>query len=86
MPDGIVLAVDDIDAARAELVSRGVDVSEAFHDAAGTLNGGFHPGTDGRAPGRDPESRSYGTYASFSDPDGNKWVLQEITDRLPGRV
>ena len=84
--DGVVLAVDDIDAAREELISRGVDVTEPFHDAAGSLNGGFHAGTEGRAPGRDPEDRSYGTYASFTDPDGNKWVLQEITERLPGRV
>jgi catechol 2,3-dioxygenase-like lactoylglutathione lyase family enzyme len=84
--DGVVLAVDDIDKAREELVSRGVQVSEVFHDAAGGLGGGFHAGTEGRAPGRDPEDRSYGSYASFTDPDGNKWVLQEITERLPGRV
>jgi predicted enzyme related to lactoylglutathione lyase len=84
--DGVVLAVDDIEAAREDLVSRGVEVSELFHDATGELGGGFHAGTEGRAPGRDPENRSYGTYASFNDPDGNKWLLQEITERLPGRV
>ena len=48
--------------------------------------GGFHAGTDGRAAGPDPEGRSYRSYASFSDPDGNGWLLQEITERLPGRV
>jgi catechol 2,3-dioxygenase-like lactoylglutathione lyase family enzyme len=84
--DGVVLAVDDIDAAREDLVSRGVEVSEVFHDATGELGGGFHAGTEGRAPGRDAENRSYGTYASFNDPDGNKWLLQEITERLPGRI
>jgi catechol 2,3-dioxygenase-like lactoylglutathione lyase family enzyme len=84
--ESLLLAVDDIDAAREELLSRGVEVSEVFHDAGGSLGGGWHPGTEGRAPGRDPEGRSYGTYASFSDPDGNRWLLQEITERLPGRV
>jgi catechol 2,3-dioxygenase-like lactoylglutathione lyase family enzyme len=69
----LILAVDDIDAARADLVSRGAEVSELFHLAGG------------RIPGRDPEGRSYQTYASFSDPDGNEWLLQEITTRLPGR-
>ncbi len=61
-------------------------MSEVFHDAAGALVGGFHADTDGRSPGPDPEGRSYATYASFSDPDGNGWLLQEITERLPGRV
>ena len=84
--DRILLAVDDIDAARDELRSRGADVSDVFHDAAGGLIGGFHPGPAGRAPGPDPEGRSYGSYASFDDPDGNRYVLQEITERLPGRV
>ncbi len=69
----LVLAVDDIDAARAALVDRRVDVSEVFHLAGG------------RVPGRDPQNRSYQTYAAFSDPDGNEWLLQEITSRLPGR-
>ena len=84
--DKMLLAVDDIDAAREELLGHGVDVGEPFHDAAGSLGGGFHAGTEGRAPGPDPERRSYATYASFSDPDGNGWLLQEITARLPGRV
>ena len=69
----LLLAVDDIDAAREDLVSRGVEVSEVFHLAGG------------RVPGPDPERRSYQTYASFSDPDGNGWLLQEIKTRLPGR-
>lgn len=84
--DRLLLAVYDINAARSELLSRGVEVSEVFHDAGGGLGGGFHTGTEGRAPGPDPEGRSYGSYASFSDPDGNVWLLQEIRERLPGRV
>lgn len=82
----LILAVGDVDAAREELRSHGVDVSEVFHDAGGGLGGGFHPGTEGRAQGPDPQGRSYGSYASFSDPDGNGWLLQEITERFPGRV
>ena len=82
----LLLAVDDIDAAREELNSRGADVSEPYHDAYGSLGGGFHPGEEGRAPGRDPENRSYATYASFKDPDGNRWLLQEIGERQPGRL
>jgi len=78
---GMLLMVDDIDAARAELVGYGVDVSEVFH-----FEGGLHfTGTQGRAPGPDPQRRSYFTFASFDDPDGNGWVLQEIKTRLPGR-
>ena len=69
----LLLIVADIDAARADLISRGVDVSEVFHLAGG------------RVPGPDPEGRSYQTYAAFSDPDGNGWLLQEIKTRLPGR-
>lgn len=84
--DRALLAVYDIDAARRELAGRGVEVSEIFHDAGGGLGGGFHAGNEGRAPGPDPERRSYGSYASFSDPDGNVWLLQEIRERLPGRV
>ena len=76
------LTVFDIDAARAELVGRGVDVSEVFHDAGGV----FHPaGTDGRVTGPAPERADYGSFAAFSDPDGNGWLLQEIKTRLPGR-
>jgi catechol 2,3-dioxygenase-like lactoylglutathione lyase family enzyme len=83
---GLLLAVDDIDAARAELISRGVDVSDVFHDAGGSLGGGFIAVPEARAPGHDPQRRSYASYASFSDPDGNGWLLQEVTERLPGRV
>ena len=82
--DRLLLAVSDIDAARDELRSKGVEVS-VFHDAGGGLGGGF-VGPAGRAPGPDPQRRSYASYASFSDPDGNVWLLQEITERLPGRV
>jgi catechol 2,3-dioxygenase-like lactoylglutathione lyase family enzyme len=84
--DRLVLAVSDIDAARDELRSHGVDVSDVFHDAGGGLAGGFFAGTAARAAGPDPQGRSYASYASFSDPDGNGWMLQEITERLPGRV
>jgi catechol 2,3-dioxygenase-like lactoylglutathione lyase family enzyme len=73
---GLFLVVDDIEAARADLVARGVDVSEIWH---------LEPGK-GRVAGRDPERRSYFSRATFADPDGNTWVLQEITERLPGRV
>jgi hypothetical protein len=82
--DSLVLAVDDIDVARDELLSRGVDVSEVFHDDAAAA--GFIAGTEARAAGPDSQDRSYATYASFSDPDGNRWLLQEITERAPGRV
>jgi catechol 2,3-dioxygenase-like lactoylglutathione lyase family enzyme len=83
--DRLVLAVSDMDAAREELRSHGVEVS-VFHDAGGGLGGGFYARTEARAAGPDPQRRSYGTYASFSDPDGNSWLLQEIKERLPGRV
>jgi catechol 2,3-dioxygenase-like lactoylglutathione lyase family enzyme len=79
---GLFLVVDDIKAARAELIGCGVDVSELFH-FAGVLR---VSGTKGREPGPDPEGRSYQTWASFSDPDGNGWLLQEVKTRLPGRV
>ena len=80
---GHLLAVDDIEAARAQLLGAGVDVSEVFHDAGGVYH---HAGTIGRVPGPAPEHASYGSFASFTDPDGNGWLLQEITERLPGRV
>jgi catechol 2,3-dioxygenase-like lactoylglutathione lyase family enzyme len=83
--DGLVLAVHDIDAARDELLARGIGVGEVFHEAGGGLGGGFHAGTDARAPGPDAQRRSYASYASFRDPDGNGWLLQEIKERLPGR-
>ncbi|MGB3485055.1 MAG: VOC family protein [Mycobacterium sp.] len=79
---GLYLVVNDIAAARGELVARGIDVSDVFHDSTGVFN---HAGTDARVPGPDPQGRSYGSFASFADPDGNAWVLQEITDWLPGR-
>lgn len=80
--DGLVLAVDDVDAARADLVARGVDVSEVFHFAAGPFNNSVE---NPRVAGRDPQGRSYFSFASFEDPDGNGWLLQEIQARLPGR-
>jgi catechol 2,3-dioxygenase-like lactoylglutathione lyase family enzyme len=78
----LVLAVDDVDAARDYLIARGVDVSEVFHYAAGPFNDTVE---NPRVGGRDPEGRSYFSFASFEDPDGNSWLLQEITTRLPGR-
>jgi len=74
---GNYLVVPDVAAARAELVGRGVEVSEVFHRAG-----------PGKPPvsGRDPERRSYSSFATFSDPDGNSWLLQEVTTRLPGRI
>jgi len=78
----LVLAVDNIDAARDDLIARGVEVSEVFHFVAGPFNNTVE---NPRASGRDPEGRSYFSFASFEDPDGNGWVLQEITARLPGR-
>jgi len=85
---GLYLIVADIKAAREDLLTRGVKVSEAFHDAGGVYKGPDEPYLFGRvrAGGPDPERRSYRTFASFSDPDGNGWLLQEITARLPGRV
>ena len=74
---GLFLVVSDIEAARTDLVSRGVNVSEIFHVA-----GPGHP----PIPGLDPERRSYFSYATFKDPDGNTWLLQEVTVRFPGRV
>ena len=84
--DGLLLVVDNIDEARNALLAQGVEVSEAFHDARGGPIGGFQIGDQGRAPGHDPQGRSYATYASFHDTEGNRWLLQEITQRLPGRV
>ena len=73
---GLYLVVSDIEAARGDLVARGVDVSEVFHRAVG----------ESPLSGVDPARRSYASYATFSDPDGNQWLLQEVTVRLPGRV
>jgi catechol 2,3-dioxygenase-like lactoylglutathione lyase family enzyme len=79
---GLQLVVPGIEAARADLVDRGVEVSEVFHDTDGVFH---HAGAAARAPGPAPEHKSYGSFASFSDPDGNGWFLQEVTTRLPGR-
>ena len=81
--DGLVLAVNDVAATREDLLARGVGVSEVFHYAGGPFNNTLE---NPRAGGRDPEGRSYFSFASFSDPDGYGWLLQEITTRLPGRV
>ena len=72
----LLLIVEDIEVARTELVARGIEVSEIFHALPG----------EAPRPGRDPEGRSYVSQATFSDPDGNGWVLQEVTQRIPGRV
>lgn len=79
---GLLLVTEDIEAARAELVELGAPVSEVFHGPAGR----FHPDVPSvRQPGRHPDGESYQSHAVFSDPDGNGWVLQEVTKRLPGR-
>ena len=80
--NGLVLAVGDIDAARAELIARGAEVSGVFHYASFPFNNSVD---NARISGRDPEGRTYCTFASFEDPDGNGWLLQEVTTRLPGR-
>ena len=79
---GLMLIVSDVAAARAELLAHGVDVSEIFHDGEGVF---ARAGAQGRVSGPDPDGRSYRSWASFSDPDGNGWLLQEIKTRLPGR-
>jgi catechol 2,3-dioxygenase-like lactoylglutathione lyase family enzyme len=78
---GTFLVVDDLEAARAQLIGRGVDVSEVFHFQGDLLNAR----SNGHTPGRDPKGRSYFSFASFNDPDGNGWLLQEVTARFPGR-
>src|SRR5262249_45854118 len=78
----LVLAVDNVDDARENLIARGVNVSEVFHYAGGPFNNAME---NPRVAGRDPEGRSYFSFASFEDPDGNRWLLQEIKERLPGR-
>jgi catechol 2,3-dioxygenase-like lactoylglutathione lyase family enzyme len=85
---GLYLIVSDIEAARNELLGRGVAVSEVFHAAADTYAGPDEPYLFGRrrVGGPDPEHRSYRSFASFNDPDGNGWLFQEITARLPGRI
>src|SRR4051794_12638280 len=85
---GLYLIVSDIEAARRELVAHGVDASEVFHDAGGVYAGPDQPYLFGRlrVSGHDPQHRSYRSFLSFTDPDGNGWLMQEITARLPGRV
>jgi catechol 2,3-dioxygenase-like lactoylglutathione lyase family enzyme len=78
----LVLAVSNIDAVRDDLIARGVNISEVFHFAGGPFNNTVAPP---RVAGRDPEGRSYFSFASFEDPDGNGWLLQDIPVRLPGR-
>ena len=80
---GLVLAVHNIEAARAELLERGAKVSEVFHYKDFPFNNSVE---DNRISGREPENRTYATFVSFEDPDGNGWLVQEITQRLPGRV
>ena len=82
---GLYLIVSDISAARAELIARGAAVSDVFHPGAPGAQ--FQPdGTDGRISGPAPDHASYSSFATFSDPDGNVWLFQEVTTRLPGRV
>jgi catechol 2,3-dioxygenase-like lactoylglutathione lyase family enzyme len=85
---GLYLVVSDIEAARAELLRHGVDVSEVFHGASGVYTGNDEPFLFGthRASGPDPDRGSYRSYLSFKDPDSNGWLLQEVTTRLPGRI
>ncbi len=78
----LVLAVDDLDAVRKDLIARDVNVSEVFHYAGGPFNNAVK---NPRILGRDPQGRSYFSFVSFEDPDGNVWLLQEIQTRLPGR-
>jgi catechol 2,3-dioxygenase-like lactoylglutathione lyase family enzyme len=80
--EGLQLSVYDIDEARADLLGLGVDVSEPFHDATGIFH---HAGAEERVSGPAPGHADYGSFAAFSDPDGNRWLLQEIKTRLPGR-
>jgi catechol 2,3-dioxygenase-like lactoylglutathione lyase family enzyme len=80
--DGLQLVVDDIEAAHAALAGRGADVSEVFHDVGGIFH---HASTTVRIPGPAPERATYGSFTSFGDPDGNGWIVQEVTQRAPGR-
>jgi catechol 2,3-dioxygenase-like lactoylglutathione lyase family enzyme len=76
------VVVSDIEATHADLLARGIDVSDIFHDEGGIFH---HAGTKGRLAGLHPERADYGSFASFSDPDGNGWVIQEVVNRAPGR-
>jgi catechol 2,3-dioxygenase-like lactoylglutathione lyase family enzyme len=85
---GLYMIVSDIEAARAELLGHGVAISDVFHGGDGVYSGPDEPYLFGRirVSGRDPEHQSYRSFASFHDPDGNGWLLQEVTSRLPGRI
>lgn len=83
--DRLVLAVSDVAAARDALHAQGIEV-RVFHDGGGGLGAGFVADVSAQPQGPDPQRRSYASYASFQDPDGNRWLLQEINERLPGRV
>jgi len=80
---GLYLIVSDVEAARKELVTRGIEVSEVFHTSRPGAQ--FQPDSNGRVSGPAPDHRSYFSFATFNDPDGNTWLFQEITTRLPGR-
>ena len=82
--EGLYLIVSDVEAARETLLARGAQVGEVFHEDA--LGARFEPGASGRLAGPAPDHGTYGSFATFVDPDGNRWLLQEITTRLPGRV
>ena len=79
---GLHAVVSDIEEAREDLVTRGIDVSEIFHDEGGIFH---HAGTQGRLAGPHPDRADYGSFLSFSDPDGNGWIIQEVVNRAPGR-
>jgi catechol 2,3-dioxygenase-like lactoylglutathione lyase family enzyme len=79
---GLQLVVDDIEAAHDELVAKGIEVSQVFHDSGGIFH---HAGDKQRLPGADPKRSTYGSFVSFNDPDGNQWFVQEVTSRAPGR-
>jgi catechol 2,3-dioxygenase-like lactoylglutathione lyase family enzyme len=85
---GMYLIVSDIEAARKELLGRGVEIGEVFHDASGVYACPDEPYLFGRrrVSGQDPDHRSYRSFTSFNDPDGNGWLFQEVTTRLPGRI
>lgn len=81
--EGLHLVVSDLDAYRTTLVERGLVVGEIFHDDSGVFH---HAGTTDRVPGLAPERRSYGSFVELHDPDGNQWIVQEVTQRIPGRM
>jgi catechol 2,3-dioxygenase-like lactoylglutathione lyase family enzyme len=80
---GLHLIVSDIEAARDQLLRHGIEISEPFHDAGGIFH---HAGAEGRLSGPKPQRKSFASYASFSDPDGNGWLFQEVTARLTGHI